>query len=481
MPERSPGAGADRRESALPLALFRILFGTCLALDLVELIRHAPFWFDEVPFLVPSRVPAVPVLAVWLAAVLGLTAGCFTRLCAVVNYVACVAFFGVASMRLGFEYHLDNLFILTSFGLIFLPVDRALSIDSWRRPPADRTVGRLPGIFLALVASSIYLDSAVWKLSSRMWMEGLGYWVPASQPWEGQPAFPWTLDNELAARAAGYATLVYELAFVALVWFRRARMVLLPVGLALHAGIALVIPLPLFGLLMVAYLVGLVPWRAPAGAPRVPAARRRWKTAGMALFYAGWALAFALGMLWPLGVLVERGLGGVDGATPRPWHVTSRSSLARLQSRAMEWSYRLFGFRSHPIFLDSQFAPVNVQTRLRYHPPPDGAEGAEGLPVHPPNRNRLWIAWNYRITWPELPREEVEAQLVRFVTFHAVRRGLDLRKGSVVIEQREIELPVTEWRPGQRARNAASPWRKVGSIAGAPGALEFLWQDPSWS
>ena len=467
-----------RRESALPLALFRILFGACLALDVGGLIRYAPWWFDDVPFVAPTAVPVVPLLAVWLAAAVGLTLGLFTRACAVVSYLACVGFLGFAAMPLAYEYHLDNLYILASFALIFLPVERRLSIDALRKPPATRTVGRGPGVFLALLVASIYFDSAVWKLSSRMWMEGLGYWVPACQPWDVLLSLPWTIENEWVARGLGYVTLVYELLFVVLVWFRRIRIPLLLVGFGLHVGIGTVIPLPLFGMLMIAFLVGLIPLRAPREGGGGAAPGERPGRGPVAVFYAGWAFAFLLGFLEPVGALARYGVGGATGAMPRPWHVTSDGALARAYSRTMTWSYRLFGFRSHPIFLDSQFVDYTVETRLRYQAP---GETGEGRRFYGPIRNRMWLAWNYRMVWPLLPRQRVEDWLVRFVTFHAVRDGLDLERGQVVIEQRPIELPVTEWRPGQRERNVGSDWTRVGRITGEPGSVVVLWQEPFWS
>jgi vitamin K-dependent gamma-carboxylase-like protein len=456
----------EARTSALPLALFRVGFGACLAWDIASLMNAAPLWFAGL------SLPVVPLLVVWLVAALGLMLGAFTGPCAWVNYLFCVVMLGFVGLERGFEYHLDNLYILASFGLLFLPVSRVLSIDARRSPPEDRTVGRLPFVFLALVVSGIYLDSAIWKLSSRMWIEGLGYWAPASQPWDGRVALNWTLEHEWIARAAGYITLVYELLFVVLVWSRRLRLPLLTVGFLLHLGIGLVLPLPRFGTLMVVFLIGLLPLGKVTQVPARPPSP--WRVPIVAGFI-GWALAFCLVLVEPVGVLVRHGLGGVDGALPRSWHVTDNTTAARLAQRAMSWSYRLFGVRSHPIFLDSQFVDATVETRLLTR---DGERLAR---LHEPLVHRHWLAWNYRIAWPLLPLERAEAQLLRFVDYHATRRGLDLERVQVIVEQRPIEMPVDGWRKGQRARNLASVWRQVGVIEGPTGALSATWQDPVWT
>lgn len=92
-----------------------------------------------------------------------------------------------------------------------------LSIDAWRNPPKTRSIGPAAEIFFALALSSVYLDSAIWKLSSSMWIAGLGYWTPGVQPWPGQPSFAWTLESPWIAHLAGYGTLLFELSFLVLV------------------------------------------------------------------------------------------------------------------------------------------------------------------------------------------------------------------------------------------------------------------------
>ena len=50
--------------SARTLALFRMLFGACLALDVTGLMRDAPLWFDQ------AAMPVTGLLAVWLVVLL---------------------------------------------------------------------------------------------------------------------------------------------------------------------------------------------------------------------------------------------------------------------------------------------------------------------------------------------------------------------------------------------------------------------------
>lgn len=450
--------------SGVPFALFRILFGTCLAIDAGELLRDAAFWFGEGAW--PGLLPARILLGLWIVAALALAAGARARVSAVVCYGMCVLFLGFRGMPLGYEYHLDGLYLMTTLGLVFLPASARLSVDALREGP--RPVGRAPFVFLACVASSIYLDSALWKLSSELWRNGLGYWLPAIQPTDAVLSIAFTQETRWLALGLSHVTLAYELLFPVLIWFRRVRLPLLLIGFGLHVGVATIIPLPLFGLLMCAILVGLL----PAGEGRqVHGRERRWsrrpvtlaRAPGLALLAAA-ALAFVTCLAEPVAALGP----GRDRVLPAP--------LARLHELGLVWSYRLLGVRSHPIFLDSAFADYTEDRRLAFVPA--GADAGQRL--GPPQRNRHYVQWHYRTVWPLLDRSEMEPKLARFVRFHLPRAGLDLTRGTVELQVRPTHLPVDGWAPGMRARNVDEPWVTEATISlDGSGGLRFHWRgDP---
>lgn len=474
------------RASAVPLAVFRILFGLCLVFDITALLDYSPMWFDPMPYV--DRAPGwvSGLLWVWLLAAVGLTLGAFSRACAVVNYAACVTFMGFISMPASCEFHPDTLYLSTSVVLPFLPIGRVWSVDSWRKPLGLRSISPGAEIFFALLVSNIYLESALWKLSSTMWMNGLGYWTPATQPWPDQVSFAWTLDNEWIAKAAGYVTLVFELAFVVLVWVRPLRWLLLAIGFTLHIGIGTVMPLPLFGLIMSALLAALMPLRAPAeelDATEPPGAGRR-----LAPYYLGlWAVVFAIGIVDPVRTLARVGFGGAHGRQHQTWYSPNETPVQHAAGAGLFWAYRLFGFRTHHIFLDDQFTRYTTQTRLRYHPgsTDDGlaqawASDSEGEAFFPPAYNRRFKAWHYRTAYAFLPLPRVEDRLTRWLSFHDGRGDIDLTKGWVAIEQRPIQMPIEGWVAGQRQRNSSAAWRRVGVAHGERGAIEFEWREPCW-
>ncbi|MDA1264345.1 MAG: HTTM domain-containing protein [Planctomycetota bacterium] len=470
----------NQRASAVPLAGFRILFGLCLIFDITALIEYAPMWFDKVPFVDPAVGWRAPALWLWLLAAIGLTVGAFTRVCAILNYVGCVAFMSFQAMPASYEYHLDNLYLVTSCVLPFLPLGHVWSVDAWRRPPATQTIGPGAEIFFALIVSSIYLDSALWKLSSSMWMNGLGYWTVAVRPWDRMPSFGWTLDNEWIARGSGYIVLVFELLFVFLVWFRKLRLPLILIGMVLHIGIGTFLPIPLFGLIMSSFLVALVALPLPRGAAEVEAGPARWHP-GVKAYYATWAVFFSLGAIDPVLAIREHGIGGSTTEHHRFWFAKREDLFAKRFAAGMWWSYRVFGWRSHPIFIDNQFSLYTTQTRLRFHEgDPDLEVEGEGDTFYPPHRNRRFLALYYRTLWPSDPRDKVERRLTRFLDYHVGREHLDLERGFVTIEQRPLVTPVDRWNEGQLTRNSETPWRRVGTVRGTPGELEFTWADPCW-
>ncbi len=481
---------AGSRSSALPLALFRILFGLCLVFDIVALIEYAPMWFDDVPWIEERAAWIDLALYVWLGAAICLAFGAFSTVAAVLNYAGCVTFMSFHAMPLSYEYHLDNLYLVTSFVLPFLPIGRALSVDAWRRPPADRTIGPGAEIFFALVVSSIYFDSALWKLGSSMWMHGLGYWTTAVQPWEGQPSFAWTLNHEWVARAAGYATLVFELVFVFLIWFRPLRWPLLIMGFTLHIGIGTVLPIPLFGLIMVSFLAALIPVRAPALTEEQRLAPAPKKSIGARLapaYLALWGVVFTMGLIDPLLAISREGLGGSKTTHQRFWYAKAETPFERSFGSAVFWIYRVFGFRSHPIFIDSQFSLCSHQARLRFHPGDGGSTAdevfdfpGEGTSFHPPHYNRRFLAMYYRSVWAHIPLDHVEVRLTRFLNYHAGAGSFDRNGGWIAIEQRPIEMPVDRWVHGQRAANEAQPWTRVGVAKPFAQGFEFSWREPSW-
>lgn len=518
------------RMPALPLAVLRIGFSAALLFEIRALLELRRLYFDPQPFLDPTLVPVLPFLLAWMGAAVCLLLGLKTRLAAVINYFFCVSFFGIAAIPAGFECHTDGIITFVSFLFLFMPVSQVLSLDALcaRRSgrPFDTRVSRAHFVCVALVVGAVYFDSALWKLVSPMWLAGLGVWIPATQPFDAFVRVPVLLDVRPLVVVASHVTLIYEILFLFLIWFRRLRLPLLAIGFALHVGIMTLLPLPVFGLLMTSLLLGLVPadvyWRlARRGRGAVPdsvpdsvpvpvpvpvpvsvsvpvpipdgGVRRsgRLQTVAFVGFLAVWSVLFALCIAQPVEVLMRYGFAGVDGPVPVQGRVTyvepigspqqgEAGGIRRAYARVLRFAYVALGMRSHPIFLDGQFCDYAAETRIIYRPRGVPA-GVDDRRFYPRIRNRLWLAWTYRYVRARFPVGRAETQLRRFATYWAIRRGLDLEQGRIVVQQRPIELPTTQWRRGQLERNLAGAWADVALVDGPIERLEFRWMESSWS
>ena len=159
-----------------------------------------------------------------------------------------------------------------AFLLIFLPAERSFSVDNLRlklglsdlknfyKPP--RTASILTYIVpVTLSLGFLYFDSGIHKLSADHWRNGLGAWLPSTQPYYISAIdMSWLLNNVWLQKTIGYTILVFQFSFLFLYFSRHFRPVLLFVGIALHLGITLSLNIYPFGLGMLALYPLVVPF-----------------------------------------------------------------------------------------------------------------------------------------------------------------------------------------------------------------------------
>lgn len=273
---------------AAGLGVFRIVFGLVMLLTAIQIASLSRLTFDVVPY-VESSSNSLPfvVTYLWIAALVFLILGLATRIFAVVNY-ACVVYLLSFMLYPEWEYHLDYMIAAYSLFMIFMPVGKSLSLDSLLRrtryphfegqPLKRRTVAQgwyLWPLFLG--AGFVYFDSVFWKLDSWHWVQGLGVWLPASHPVAAWHDLGPLLDQPWIMALASWVTLIYEAIFIFAMWFKRGRIALFFVGIGLHLSIAIVFPIPIFGIGGGSVLLLLVPpefWtrigdRLRSGTPRL--------------------------------------------------------------------------------------------------------------------------------------------------------------------------------------------------------------------
>lgn len=265
------GGLLERRASPVPLAVFRIAFALVCLLEVAQLFAFRRLLFDVVPGVEPAAPWVAPGLVAWMLALACLALGWRTRAAAAVAYAFAVAVLGTWAMRTGNDWHIDSGFITGLLVLLVSPAGEALSVDrllargraaaAGRTAPPPAPVAPIHGAFLALAVGLMYWDSMLWKLTSEMYLAGLGFWAPASLPFDTFLDLSPLLGSEALVRAAGYLVLLFEGTFLLLVWHPRLRGPLVAIGIAFHVAILAAFPIPLFSLQMLAFYLGLVPAR----------------------------------------------------------------------------------------------------------------------------------------------------------------------------------------------------------------------------
>lgn len=471
----------DTQVSALGLGVFRVAYGCVLFLEVAQLFYFRHFFFDPVPYLSPSATGLTVALAAWLVVVGCLIVGLFTRPAAIANYV-----FTVVSLSrfTTFEYHHDCIMIGVNFLLMCLPVGRRLSLDrliaarrtapSELRDTASVLAYEVP---LFLCVALVYFDSALYKLFSPMWAAGLGVWQPASFPYATLVDWSWLLDHQLLVKAMGYLVMGFELLFIVLMWFRRARVPLLVVGIGFHLGIFFVLALPLFALGMASLYLLLVPpdwWeriavRLGASATTAPAAivqrASPWRAALVSGFLA-LATASQLLLLLESPPLARRSEAIRDTRLYKRWAGVTRA---------------LMGIQTHPIFMDSryghyrrQFAVVYVDEQRRQH----------WLPVVTPEGHASWystgrqqVYWMHRVNGSELRPERMEDGVRRLTAFWAHQHDVDLRHASFLIFTRDLKQ-AHGWEPGLAREQIQRGWDSGGAAHWSDGVFTLDLQVP---
>lgn len=108
-----------------------------------------------------------------------------------------------------------------------------------------------------LQVAVVYFVSAMTKLQGELWTHGVAvYYVLQSDVYTDPWISPHLIKHDFFIFAATYGTLLFQLAFPWLVWFRETRPWVLMIGTMIHLQIAFLMGLTDFGIaMMVSYLL----------------------------------------------------------------------------------------------------------------------------------------------------------------------------------------------------------------------------------
>ncbi|MEF3077269.1 DCC1-like thiol-disulfide oxidoreductase family protein [Methylobacter sp. Wu1] len=262
---------------ATGVGLFRIFYGLITLQEIIFLLYFNHLIFDPIPYM-DVEFPMIPFfLCLWGVIAIFIVAGYRYQFAIICNYIFWIIFVNFTPMQRDFDGGFDVFMIGAGFFLLFMPGNRAFSIDSLRyklsspfthystysKPTVSALAYYLP---VAICLGFLYFDSAIHKMFAEHWRNGLGSWLPATQPYyvsaiDMSPL----LNNELLEKTIGYTILVFQFTFIFFFSNPCLRIVYLLLGIGLHLGIALSFNIYPFGMGMLTFYTLLIPfswWRS---------------------------------------------------------------------------------------------------------------------------------------------------------------------------------------------------------------------------
>lgn len=247
------------------MAIFRIVIGTVLFWEILQLYLYRHLIFDTIPFLSFGNIDFKYALLVWLAVIIALILGLFTRVVTILNYALSLVF--IATIN-NFGNHMLNVFMGINFLLMFTDVSRVISVDAifarLRLPSQQIYATKISVLhyysFIFMGVALVYFISLFDKLFTDYWRNGLVIWKFLSVPAEfARMDYSILLNNEYLMRFLAYFALVFESVFIFICFKKRYRLLVLSCGLFLHLGILLFFPFTPFSLGFLALYILLVP------------------------------------------------------------------------------------------------------------------------------------------------------------------------------------------------------------------------------
>jgi len=267
----------SKQVPATAIGLFRLFYGLVTLQEIFFLLYFNHLIFDPIPY-IDVEFPMIPFfLCLWGVIASFIIFGYRYQFAVISNYIFWIVFVNFTSMQRDFDGGFDSFMTGAGFFLLFMPGDRAFSIDNLRykistpfthyntypKPTVSSLAYYLP---VLICLGFLYFDSAVHKLFAEHWRNGLGSWLPSTQPYYVSAIdMSFLLNNELLQKTIGYTILIFQFTFIFFFSNRRLRCVYLFIGLGLHLGITLSLNIYPFGMGMLTFYILLVPfswWRA---------------------------------------------------------------------------------------------------------------------------------------------------------------------------------------------------------------------------
>lgn len=262
--------------SALPLAVFRIGIAAILLVQAFLMRSTVMSFFASTGLMqkkltdvladlsLPSLNSAITIAAsfgvseqkaimafgtIYIVFLVTLLLGFFTRTSAFVVWLLHWSF-----LNTGFSgaYGADMYAHIFLFYLVVIPCGEALSVDKLisKKEVAPSWQARLSLRVMQLHMCISYFASGVEKATGEQWWNGEVIWRALNTPNYSIGNFLWFADVPIVPMALGWGVLAIEIFYSVMVWRKETRMLWVMLTVSLHVGIAILLNLHIFGLLM---------------------------------------------------------------------------------------------------------------------------------------------------------------------------------------------------------------------------------------
>lgn len=262
----------QKQAPATGIGLFRLLFGLVTLQEVFFLIYFNHLIFDPIPYM-DVEFPMISFfLWIWAAIAFCLMIGYRCQVASIANYLFWLVFVNFTPMQRDFDGGFDLFMIGANFFLIFMPMDKAFSIDNLRKKLATPFVHKVQlfpvqvsrlAYYLPVIIclGFLYFDSVIHKMFAEHWRNGLGAWLPSSMPYYMSALdLSWLLNIESLQKLIGYTIIVFQFTFLVFFHFRLLRPIYLLIGMAMHLGITLSFNIYPFGMGMLIFYTLMMPF-----------------------------------------------------------------------------------------------------------------------------------------------------------------------------------------------------------------------------
>mgnify|MGYP000583106887 CR=1 FL=1 len=257
---------------ATGLGLFRLLFGLVTLQEVLFLLYFNHLIFDPIPYM-DVEFPMIHFfLCLWAVIAAFIVVGYRYQTSIIANYIFWLVFVNFTPMQRDFDGGFDLFMIGANLFLIFLPADKAFSVDNLRRKLINpfvhyqnyqkTTVSLLAySLPVMICLGFLYFDSVIHKMFAPHWRNGLGGWLPGTMPYYVSAInMSWLLNQEVLQKIIGYTIIIFQFTFLFFVHIRRLRLIYVLVGMCLHLSIIFTLNIYPFGFGMLIFYTLVLPF-----------------------------------------------------------------------------------------------------------------------------------------------------------------------------------------------------------------------------